>query len=75
MTKHEQQHSKSWRSRLAELTSAVTMLAMQVKDMSELVEAPKWFIKEFGSGDPGVEINDARLTAEGWRVLAIGLRS
>lgn len=39
------------------------------------VPAPKWFVSEFGSADLKGLIADPKLTAEGWRTLAIGLRS
>lgn len=50
-------------------------LEKRIKNLETLVEAPKWFIKEFGSADLEGKIHDPRLTAEGWRVLAIGLRA
>jgi len=49
-------------------------LTKRVKSLEERIEAPAWFVKEFGSGDLCGKINDPKLTAEGWRVLAIGLR-
>lgn len=45
------------------------------QEQLELVPAPAWFVTEFGSPDLDGLIHDPRLTAEGWRVLAIALRS
>lgn len=49
-------------------------LEKRIAKLEERVEAPAWFVKEFGSADLGGQIHDPRLTAEGWRVLAISLR-
>lgn len=47
----------------------------ELEQQLERVEAPAWFVAEFGSGDLGGLIHDPRLTVEGWRTLAIGLRA
>lgn len=41
---------------------------------NKLIPAPAWFVKEFGSADLCGKISDPKLTFEGWRTLAIGLR-
>jgi flagellar protein FlgJ len=41
----------------------------------ERVPAPAWFVAEFGSADLGGLIHDPKLTAEGWRTLAVALRA
>lgn len=41
----------------------------------ERVQAPQWFVNEFGSADLGGLIHEPAFTPEGWRVLAIGLRA
>ena len=46
-----------------------------IENTLERVPAPAWFVKEFGSADLGGKITDPYLTFEGWRTLAIGLRS
>lgn len=52
------------------LAAKVEALEIEVKR----VPAPKWFIKEFGSGDLGGVISEPVFTPEGWRTLAVGLR-
>ncbi|WP_244871476.1 peptidoglycan recognition protein family protein [Paenibacillus azoreducens] len=47
----------------------------KLEEDNKLVPAPKWFISEFGSPDLKGLIADPQLTTEGWRTLAIGLRS
>lgn len=45
-----------------------------MEKVNELIPAPKWFVSEFGSADLNGKIADPKLTNEGWRTLAIGLR-
>lgn len=45
-----------------------------VEEGNKLIPAPAWFVKEFDSADLDGEIKDPKLTNEGWRTLAIGLR-
>lgn len=52
------------------LAARVEQLEAEVKK----VPAPKWFVKEFGSGDLGGKIGEPEFTPEGWRTLAVGLR-
>lgn len=52
----------------------IEKLQERVAKLETLIEAPVWFVKEFGSADLCGKIHDPRLTKEGWRVLAIGLR-
>lgn len=53
---------------------ALNDLTKRVECLEERITAPAWFVKEFGSADLCGKIHDPHLTAEGWRVLAIGLR-
>ncbi len=39
------------------------------------IEAPEWFVKEFGSNDLGGLLLDPTMTKEGWRITAISLRA
>ncbi len=41
----------------------------------ERVEAPTWFVQEFGSGALGGLLLDPTMTKEGWRTVAIALRA
>ncbi|WP_027086048.1 C39 family peptidase [Cohnella panacarvi] len=50
-------------------------LAARVVKLEEKVDAPDWFVKEFGSADLGGLIHEPQFTAEDWRVLTIGLRA
>lgn len=52
----------------------IDALEQRIAKLETLIEAPVWFVKEFGSADLCGKIHDPHLTAEGWRVLAIGLR-
>lgn len=65
------QAGDSMEKRIAELEGRIADLEKQL----ERVPAPPWFVKEFGSADLDGLIHDPRLTAEGWRTLAIGLRA
>jgi len=75
MTKEERAAFDTVVKKVDDLTSQVGTLVEKLGTISELVEAPKWFVKEFGSADLGGLINEPKLAAEGWRVLAIGLRA
>lgn len=50
-------------------------LAKSVTAASERLEAPKWFVEEFGSGDLGGLISEPVMSKEGWRNTAISLRT
>ncbi|MFC5528796.1 hypothetical protein [Cohnella yongneupensis] len=58
-----------------ELMARVEKTEKQIEEATQLVPAPAWFVKEFGSADLGGLIHEPKFTAEGWRLLAIGLRS
>lgn len=53
----------------------IDALTQRIAKLETLIEAPVWFVKEFGSADLGGKIHDPHLTKEGWRVLAIGIRA
>lgn len=60
-----------------EMKEELTKLAKRMEELetaAKRVPAPKWFVSEFGSGDLGGKISEPEFTAEGWRVLAVGLR-
>lgn len=49
--------------------------ADELEKRLEPVPAPQWFVKEFGSADLGGLIHEPAFTAEGWRTLAVALRT
>lgn len=57
-----------------EVLKQLEILEMRISTLETRAEAPTWFVNEFGSADLDGQIHDPRLTTEGWRVLAIGLR-
>lgn len=67
MTKEEKQAFDVLREEVASMQSALEAATTNVP-------APDWFIREFGSADLDGRIHEPKLTAEGWRLLAIGLR-
>ncbi|MFC4597354.1 hypothetical protein [Cohnella hongkongensis] len=75
MTAAEQKAFAALENQVKELTSAVTALTMAVKDVSKQIDAPKWFVTEFGSADVGGLINTPQMTFEGWHSTTIGLRT
>jgi len=73
LTKYDQEVEDEMKA-LEDLLIRVEKLESRIEKLETLIEAPKWFIKEFGSVDLEGKIHDPRLTEQGWRVLAIGLR-
>jgi N-acetylmuramoyl-L-alanine amidase CwlA len=47
----------------------------QLEELKQLVPAPAWFGKEFINVDLGSLIHDPNFTVEGWRTLAVSLRT
>ncbi|BBI32501.1 C39 family peptidase [Cohnella abietis] len=73
MTATEAKAFEAQQRKVGELESAVTVLALKVKDLEANVPAPKWFVTEFG--DKVLEkINDPKGTLDFWRSLAVSLR-
>jgi flagellar protein FlgJ len=60
---------------LEELKRQIEGLSKEVQELKNRIEAPSWFVNEFGSGDLGGLINDPKFTLEGWRTLAVALRA
>jgi hypothetical protein len=58
-----------------DLQGVVKNQADRIEELEKLVAAPSWFVKEFGSANLDGKISEPQLTNEGWRVLAISLRS
>lgn len=75
MTKEEKQAFDVLRDDLAALKKVLEAATKQLDEATKLVPAPKWFVDEFGSADLEGKISTPKLTVEGWRVLAIGLRA
>lgn len=59
---------------MKEELNKLTKRVAELETAAKRVPAPKWFVAEFGSGDLGGVISEPEFTAEGWRVLAVGLR-
>lgn len=53
----------------------IAVIKNAVEAATRLVPAPDWFVEEFGSADLDGLILDPHLTPEGWRTLAVSLRS
>lgn len=62
------------RKQFDQMREDVATIRISVEAAARLVAAPDWFENEFGSADLGGLILDPKLTAEGWRTLAISLR-
>jgi hypothetical protein len=55
-----------------------SVIAAQAKALAAAtarIEAPEWFVEEFGSGDLGGLLSDPTMTKEGWRNTALALRA
>ncbi|MBB6633573.1 C39 family peptidase [Cohnella thailandensis] len=50
-------------------------LTSRVEALEKKIEAPAWFLKEFGSGNLNGLISEPKFTSEGWRVLSVALRA
>lgn len=71
MTAAEKEAMEAMVNRIAILEELVKKLTT----IEERKEAPKWFVKEFGSGDVGGLISDPNFTDEGWRIVGVALRA
>lgn len=63
---------KEW---LMALSEDVAAIKSALEAATKLIPAPDWFVQEFGSADLNGLILDPKLSIEGWRTLAIALRT
>lgn len=57
------------------LQETVIKQSARIANLEERVSAPAWFGKEFKDVDLGSLIHDPNFTTEGWRTLAVALRT
>lgn len=77
LTKYDEEAeamTKEEKSAYDALREDVAAMKKMLEAATRLIPAPDWFVKEFGSADLGGLILDPKMTAEGWRTLAIALR-
>jgi len=73
MTKEEKEAFERLSGQVGELTKAVGELGALLKTATEKIQAPKWFVDEFGEGVVG-HMSDPTGTRDFWRSLAVSLR-
>lgn len=67
-------YDKEVEDMLEDIKKQINDLSNDLKSQKERIEAPAWFIQEFGSGNLNGLIKDPKFTLEGWRTLAVALR-
>jgi N-acetylmuramoyl-L-alanine amidase len=74
MTKEERAEFEKLQKQVGGLVTELATVKKALAKHTDLVAAPAWFVREFGSADLKGRIFEPEFTAEGWRVLAIAQR-
>ena len=75
MTAEERKVMDDLRNQIRDQTARIDAQAKALAAATGRMEAPAWFVQEFGSCDLGSLINEPTMTYEGWRNIAISLRT
>lgn len=75
MTAEERKEMDDLKKQVREQNTRIEAQANALAVATGRIEAPAWFVQEFGSGDLGGLISEPTMTKEGWRNNAISLRT
>ncbi len=71
----ERKEMEDLKKQLCEQNAIIDAQAKVITAATDQIEAPAWFMQEFGSNDLGGLLLEPTMTKEGWRVIAIALRA
>ncbi len=75
MTAAERKEMEDLKKQVSEQRAMIDAQANALTAATGRIEAPEWFVQEFGSNDLGGLLLDPAMTKEGWRTVAIALRA
>lgn len=75
MTAEERKEMDDLKKQVREQNSRIEAQSGALKAATERITAPKWFESEFGSCDLSGLLNEPTMTKEGWRNVALSLRT
>jgi len=75
MTAEERKEMDDLQKQIREQNARIDAQADALKAATGRIEAPAWFVQEFGSGDLGGLLNEPTMTKEGWPNVTLSLRT